>query len=220
MKHGFRAAVEDCNLAGWARLWGKALFAFSPGTLLTALEREATAVAEKANAAGGIFRASTSATALSQHCLCGERVPKTLGERTHRCPGCGLAGDRDAVSATLASFLDFTNPSDPRTAFVDFDRARKCDALTVLRTTLDWAAKGQQDAPSESTAHPASDRPSVGEPERTSGLLVMARRNAGTVPRTTPDEPGFRRTTPERTRSRTGLSQGGRKQSPPLRDNS
>jgi hypothetical protein len=50
----------------------------------------------------GCGGASTRTTALSQHCLCGHRAAKTLGQRTHRCPRCGLEGDRDAVSATLA----------------------------------------------------------------------------------------------------------------------
>jgi len=43
-------------------------------------------------------QASTRETALSQHCLRGQRVEKTLSKRTHYCPRCGLAGDRDAIS--------------------------------------------------------------------------------------------------------------------------
>jgi len=36
----------------------------------------------------------------SQLCSgCGERVPKELSERTHRCPKCGLVADRDLNSA-------------------------------------------------------------------------------------------------------------------------
>ena len=45
--------------------------------------------------AAGVLQASTRETALSQHCLCGQRVEKTLSER----------GDRDAISATLAAYL-------------------------------------------------------------------------------------------------------------------
>lgn len=37
----------------------------------------------------------------SQSCLCGERVPKTLAERWHDCPACGLSAARDVVSAQL-----------------------------------------------------------------------------------------------------------------------
>ena len=37
----------------------------------------------------------------SQTCLCGERVPKTLKDRLHVCPSCGLIADRDWVSAKL-----------------------------------------------------------------------------------------------------------------------
>jgi putative transposase len=36
----------------------------------------------------------------SQDCSgCGARVPKGLGVRTHRCPACGLALDRDENAA-------------------------------------------------------------------------------------------------------------------------
>jgi putative transposase len=35
----------------------------------------------------------------SQECLCGEIVKKTLAERTHNCPKCGLVIDRDVLAA-------------------------------------------------------------------------------------------------------------------------
>lgn len=37
----------------------------------------------------------------SQTCLCGENVPKTLANRMHHCPACGLLQDRDIVSAKV-----------------------------------------------------------------------------------------------------------------------
>jgi putative transposase len=37
----------------------------------------------------------------SQACVCGEPVPKDLGERWHQCPRCGLSLPRDQVSAML-----------------------------------------------------------------------------------------------------------------------
>jgi putative transposase len=37
----------------------------------------------------------------SQTCLCGVAVPKTLSQRWHQCPGCGLSAARDHVSAQL-----------------------------------------------------------------------------------------------------------------------
>jgi len=47
---------------------------------------------------GGIERVDSSYT--SQDCSeCGCRVPKTLAERMHRCPQCGLEMDRDANAA-------------------------------------------------------------------------------------------------------------------------
>ena len=37
----------------------------------------------------------------SQHCLCGQKVRKTLAVRVHRCLQCGLVAPRDVVSAQL-----------------------------------------------------------------------------------------------------------------------
>lgn len=112
--HGNTITAEDCRISTWARLWGKRIALFSPGMLVTALEREC-------HAAGGRFsRAGTHATAMSQHCLCGARVAKTLAQRTHDCGQCGLRGDRDIVSAALAACVEFANPNDPRTAVVDY----------------------------------------------------------------------------------------------------
>ncbi|MDT5059262.1 MAG: putative transposase, partial [Mycobacterium sp.] len=42
-------------------------------------------------------------------------VPKTLAQRTHDCPHCGLHADRDIVSAALAACVTLTDPDDPRT---------------------------------------------------------------------------------------------------------
>jgi putative transposase len=37
----------------------------------------------------------------SQTCLCGAAVPKTLADRWHECPACGLSASRDVVSAQV-----------------------------------------------------------------------------------------------------------------------
>ena len=77
-----------------------------------------------------------ASTALSQHCLCGERVPKTLAQRTHDCPHCGLHADRDIVSAALAACVDLTDPDDPRTARVDYRLAHALRAW--LASQQEW----------------------------------------------------------------------------------
>ncbi len=43
----------------------------------------------------------------SQTCLCGEPVPKTLADRWHSCPACGLQGQRDQVSAIIVQHTSF-----------------------------------------------------------------------------------------------------------------
>ncbi|HTS31409.1 MAG TPA: hypothetical protein VMH81_36300 [Bryobacteraceae bacterium] len=224
--HGLWFAVEACNLSAWARLWGRALHAFSPGTLLAAIKREAAAAATQACLAAGFLQASTRETALSQHCLCGQRVEKTLSERTHYCPRCGLAGDRDAISATLAAFLVFEDPADPSTAAVDFAAAKeslRCPATrALLGRSLNFVASGRQDARSESTAKNALDGSSVEETWRTpSPSAMVARRNVGTALRPTPDETSLSGwTTPDRTQARTDLSSVAARKLPPLRDSS
>jgi hypothetical protein len=225
-RHGFQLTVEDCDLRTWSRRWGRSVAAFSPAVLLAAIEREATAVARIAGGSGGVVRASTQTTALSQHCLCGGRVAKTLGDRVHVCPACGLRGDRDAVSATLAAFVVFGNRAEPASATVDFEASRASlyhvRTRTILDETLASSITGRQDALSESTAHSARDGWSVAEKGRTpDDLIVVARRTVGTASRPTPYESALRgRATTERMRMRTNLSSKRGDTLPALRDSS
>ncbi|HEY5934961.1 MAG TPA: hypothetical protein VIU61_10010, partial [Kofleriaceae bacterium] len=57
--HGTQPVVEDTSIAAWAKHWGRALAAFSPGLLVEAIDREACAVAVIAAASGGVQRVST-----------------------------------------------------------------------------------------------------------------------------------------------------------------
>ena len=43
----------------------------------------------------------------SQTCVCGASVPKTLKDRVHNCPSCGLVADRDHVSANIVQLIAF-----------------------------------------------------------------------------------------------------------------
>jgi putative transposase len=47
----------------------------------------------------------------SQTCTCGHLVPKTLRDRWHECPVCGLSADRDHVSAQVILYRARTGPS-------------------------------------------------------------------------------------------------------------
>jgi hypothetical protein len=147
--HGFRPIVEASSIAAWSRSWGRAVAAFSPGTLVAAIDREARAVASAAGGVGGVERASTRTTALSQHCPCGARVAKSLADRVHRCSRCGLVGDRDAVAAVLASFVGFATRGDPASAEVDYTAATA--AVPAIRRALRTSYSGWQDTLSEST---------------------------------------------------------------------
>jgi transposase len=43
----------------------------------------------------------------SQTCVCGASVPKTLRDRWHHCPECGVSAPRDVVSANIAELIAF-----------------------------------------------------------------------------------------------------------------
>ena len=202
--HGYQLIIEDTRVATWSRTWGAALAAFSPGLLVAAIDREARAVATLAGGAGGVTRASTRTTALSQHCPCGARAAKRLGDRVHHCSACRLRGDRDAVAAVLASFVMLDAPGDPGSARVDYDAARA--ALPAIRRALTNPSLGWQDTLPESTDLSACEGRFLAWPTSTPDSVVVARRTVGMAPYPTLDETDLRRTTSERVRTRTNMS--------------
>ncbi|MEV7521111.1 transposase [Streptomyces sp. NPDC091371] len=171
--HGPVLVVEDCDIRTWYRLWGKRLSQTTPGLLITALDRECRA------AGGRLVRASTWSTALSQHCLCGEPVKKTLRDREHQCTACGLVGKRDLVSAALAVFVRLTDVDDPKTAHLDTTMSRH--AQIVFSEGLEEALR-ESTTPCQNTSRGAG-RVAVPPQRGTS-----AHRTAGKRPRATPDE--------------------------------
>ena len=206
--HGYQLIIEDVSLTAWARSWGRALAAFSPGLLVDAIDREARAVAAIAGAEGGIQRASTRTTALSRHCACGARVDKQLAERIHRCDECQLRADRDAMAAVLASFVVLVQRDDPSTARVDYDATR--EALPQIRRALRSTTSpfdGWQDTLSESTDLSARDGSFIAWTTSTPDSVAVARQTVGMASCSTLDETGESRTTSERARVRTNMSQ-------------
>ena len=202
--HGYQLVVEDASISAWSRSWGRAVAAFSPGLLVTAFDREARAVASRASGSGGVCRAATGTTALSQHCPCGARVEKRLADRVHDCPACHLRGDRDAVAAVLASFVVFGAPGQPSSAQVDY--AAAADALPAIQRALSTPYTGWQDTLSESTDLSAHEGSFLTWWTSTPDPVVVARRTVGTAPCPTLDETGFHQTTPDRARTRTNMA--------------
>ena len=204
--HGYRILVEDTSIAAWSRSWGRAVAAFSPGLLVAAIEREARAVAEIAGSRDrGVHRVATRTTALSQHCPCGARVPKTLADRVHLCPACGLRADRDAVAAVLASFV-ITSHDPGTSAFVDYDATRT--ALEQIAGLLERSDpyQGWQGTPSESTDRSAREGSFLAWSTSTPGSARVARRIVGTATSPILNEPGVCQTTSGRARWRTDMS--------------
>jgi Putative transposase DNA-binding domain len=153
--HGNTITVEDSNISTWARLWGKRIALFSPGMLVAAVKRECQA------SGGALSRADTRSTALSQHCLCGARVPKTLAQRIHACPHCGLHADRDIVSAALAACVKLTDPDDPRTARVDYRLAHALRAWLASQQEWEGSVNRHQPpaSPDDGSARTGSHQP-------------------------------------------------------------
>jgi hypothetical protein len=171
--HGNAITVEDCRISTWARLWGKRIALFSPGMLVAALKRECEATG------GTLYRADTRTTALSQHCLCGNRVPKSLAQRTHDCAQCGLIADRDVTSAMLAACVTLTDPDDPRTARVDYKLAH------ALRA---WLASQQEWEGSVNRHQPPTPSDGVGSARTGSHQPVASAEQAALGP--PPNRPG------------------------------
>ena len=151
--------MEDTTISTWARLWGKRIQLFSPGMLIRALAAECHA------ADGRLQRAGTRSTALSQHCLCGAWVPKTLAQRTHDRPVCGLRADRDIVSAALAACVEISDPDDPATARVDYRLAHARRAGVASQQEARAQSTGTSHHPVASAgranhhpAHPRTDQ--------------------------------------------------------------
>lgn len=177
--HGPVLVVEDCDIRTWFRLWGKRLSQTTPGMLISALKVECEA------AGGRLVRASTWSTALSQHCLCGERVSKSLRDREHKCTACGLTGKRDLVSAALAAFVRFTDTDDPKTAYLD---------TTMSRHAQITYAQALEEALRESTTPSPKPlrRPGRVAVPRQQRRETSAPRTAGQRHRATPDESRLR----------------------------
>jgi hypothetical protein len=209
--HGYRLVTEDVRVSAWSRSWGRGVAAFSPSTLLAAIDREARAVAALAGGDGGVIRAATRPTALSQHCPCGARVDKRLADRIHHCNRCRLHGDRDAVAAVLASFVVLAQRGEPASARVDYDAAGA--ALAEIRRILSPSSApylGWQDTLSESTDLSARDGSFVAWWTSSSDAALrsgrVARRNVGMAACPTLSETGSRWTTSDRVRARTNMS--------------
>jgi hypothetical protein len=177
--HGRLITVEDCQISTWTRLWGKRIAVFSPGMLITALTDECK------TAGGQLQRISTRSTALSQHCLCGARVQKTLAQRIHHCPACGLHADRDIVSAALGACVPATD--DLRTARVDYNLAN-----TLQRV---WLAS-QQEWEGSVNRHQPPASPDAGQARTGSHYPVASAEQAalGSPPNRPGPTPGRRGT--------------------------
>jgi len=88
--------IERTSYRSLQRTYGKAVGQAAPATFVTELRR-------KAGSAAATVTVIPTSLRLSQTCLCGSIVRKSLRERVHRC-ACGISVQRDIWSAYLARF--------------------------------------------------------------------------------------------------------------------
>jgi putative transposase len=87
-------AVEKLNIKGLATsMLAKPVHDAAWASFITTL-------AYKAASAGRVL-VTVDPRGTSQHCLCGAHVPKSMSQRWHRCPACGLSAARDHVAAQV-----------------------------------------------------------------------------------------------------------------------
>jgi putative transposase len=87
-------AVEDLNIKGLAT--GRLAKPVHDAGWSSFIQK----LAYKAASAGRVL-VKVDPRGTSQHCLCGAHVPKTLSQRWHQCPACGLSAARDHVAAQV-----------------------------------------------------------------------------------------------------------------------
>ena len=173
---------------------------------------------------GGVVRASTRTTALSQHCLCGARVAKRLGDRVHACAALRAASAIATPSRRCSrrTWCSATGRSRRRRRVdVDASRAsarRSAHAPALLAETF----RLRYGAARRPVRVNRTSRPRRIAPSRNRGAtpdsVVVARRIVGTAPRSTLDEPGVHQTTSDRSRTRTNISHDRDEPSSRLRD--
>jgi putative transposase len=87
-------AIEDLNVKGLAA--GRLATSVHDASWSSFVDK----LAYKAEHAGRVL-VKVDPRGTSQHCTCGAHVPKTLSQRWHQCPACGLSVARDQVAAEL-----------------------------------------------------------------------------------------------------------------------
>ena len=109
-------SAEKLYYTAWQKTFPNSVKNSAPSEFISKLK-------DKAESAGHSFLdINPYATALSQHCLCGEKKKKPLSQRVHSCPSCGLKAHRDHLSAFLG--LNTSTPDDGESWILDLDGAR------------------------------------------------------------------------------------------------
>jgi putative transposase len=100
VRQGSTFLLEKVSYRAWQRRYGRSVQRRAPGMFVQILTR----LAERAG--GQVYPIPTRSTKLSQTCQCGRVQKKSLAQRVHSCPACGLQMQRDLYSAYLIRFVN------------------------------------------------------------------------------------------------------------------
>ena len=148
LAYGNHIKTEDISFKAWHKMFGRSVSHHAPSSFLGELTRKAE------NASGCCERINTRQTALSQHCICGEKAKKDLAERVHLCKVCGFTAPRDTLSAYLAIFCQQTEIGESVKWTLDLDLAK---SMLCGHRTL--SSSDQKELPSNIKSKPLVSRP-------------------------------------------------------------
>ena len=125
-------SAEKLSYLGWQKTYPHSVKNSAPAGLLSM-------VVGKAERAGHFQDINPYATALSQHCLCGNKEKKPLSQRLHHCGVCGIRFHRDQFSAFLGlhTNVETTSEGDQRWS-IGINQARSFFPHRVETTGFVW----------------------------------------------------------------------------------
>ena len=144
-EHGCQLVVEDSDLRGVGRTWGRALAAFSPGTLVAAIEREAAAVAASpASSAASCARRRAPPRCRSTACAALASPRRSATASTTASPvGCAAIAMPSPRRSPPACASSRTSPHPQRSITASPPRcSTTCARAAVLLDTLPDISQG------------------------------------------------------------------------------
>jgi len=120
ISYGKNIYTESLSYKAWQKVFGKSIGHHAPALFISLLENKIK------NVDGEFIEIPTVKSKLSQTCLCGNIVKKSLNERWHNCAKCGIIAQRDIFSSFLSLFWD-----------------EKSESLNLVQAQKAWTSAGK-----------------------------------------------------------------------------